>query len=203
MTLLIIAANALMFLLELRYGDPFVRQWAMIPAHISRGRDLITVFTAMFMHGGWLHILSNMVFLWAFGPALEDVMGPIGYLVFYFFSGVAAALAQVYVMPASTIPNLGASGAIAGVMGGFLITYPSDRIRTILFLGFFFTITMIPAILLIGLWFLTQLLSGLGPVAEVERSGIAYMAHVGGFIFGLIFARMFESTRRRAMQGLA
>lgn len=202
-TLLIIGANALMFLQELQYGDSFINHWALIPSHIWHGRDLITIFTAMFMHAGWLHIISNMLFLWAFGPALEDVMGPVSYLFFYLLGGVAATVAQVYVMPGSNVPNLGASGAIAGVMGGFLMTYPGDRIRTVLFLGFFFTITMIPAILLIGLWFLLQVLSSFGPFAQVQQSGIAYMAHIGGFIFGLIFARMFESASLRGRQGLA
>jgi membrane associated rhomboid family serine protease len=202
-TLLIIALNAIMFLQELKLGDPFVLRWALIPAHVAAGRDLITVFSAMFMHAGWLHILSNMLFLWVFGPVLEDVMGPVSYLIFYLLSGIAATVAQVLVMPASTVPNLGASGAIAGVMGGFLITYPSDRIRTLLIIFIFVDITLIPSILLIGIWFLTQLLNGIGSVADVQRGGVAYMAHVGGFIFGLVFARVFESARLRARQGLA
>jgi len=202
-TLLIIVLNAFMFYEELTLGDAFVQRWALIPAHIAQGRDLITIFTAMFMHAGWLHILGNMLFLWVFGPAMEDVMGPVSYLLFYLLGGVVATLAQVYFMQGSTIPNLGASGAIAAVMGGFLITYPTDRIRTILIIFIFIDITVIPAIILIGLWFLLQLLSGLGSMSDVQTGGVAYMAHVGGFIFGLLFARLFESTRLRARQGLA
>src|SRR5579863_4932948 len=131
MTALIIAANAYVFLLELEGGDAFVNRWAVIPVRIEHGRHLITIVTAMFMHAGWLHILGNMVFLWAFGPEVEDAMGRIQYLAFYLLSGLVASLAQIAGMPHSTIPNLGASGAIAGVMGAFLITYPRDQIRTL------------------------------------------------------------------------
>ena len=123
----------------------------------------------MFMHEGWLHIGGNMIFLWAFGPQIEDTMGRFRYLVFYLLCGLAATLGQVAVMPASTIPNLGASGAIAGVMGAFIVTYPRDRIRTILFLFVFATVTVIPAGLLIGIWFLMQLFSGVGSVAKRSR----------------------------------
>ena len=124
----------------------------------------------MFMHEGWLHILGNMVFLWAFGPQIEDAMGPFRYLTFYLLSGLVAMLGQVAASPASTIPNLGASGAIAGVMGAFLVTYPRDGIRTILFLGFFFPVTVLPAGLLIGIWFLMQLFSGVGSVAQAQAT---------------------------------
>lgn len=202
MTLLIIAVNAWMFYQELRLGDPFVERWALVPAQVSHGRDLVTVFSAMFMHEGWLHIGGNMLFLWVFGPALEDVMGPVSYLIFYLLGGIAAFAAQVYVMPNSLIPNLGASGAIAAVMGGFVITFPGDRIRTLLIIFIFIDVELIPSILLIGIWFLLQLLNGFGSVADVNSGGVAYMAHVGGFIFGLIFARLFESARLRARQGL-
>src|SRR5438132_14273269 len=124
-----------------------------------------------------------MVFLWAFGPQIEDAMGPRRYLAFYLIGGVVAMLAQVGLGPSSTVPTLGASGAIAAVMGAFLITYPRDRIRTVLFIGFFFTVTFIPAFLLIGLWFLIQLVS-VGAVTNMSTGGVAYMAHVGGVIFG-------------------
>lgn len=203
MTILIIALNAFMFYQELRFGDAFVERWALIPAHIAHGRDLITIFSAMFLHAGWLHILGNMLYLWVFGPALEDVMGPVSYLFFYLLGGVVAMAAQVYAMPTSAIPNIGASGAIAAVMGGFLITYPSDRIRTVLIIFIFIDVALIPSIILIGIWFILQLLNGLGSVADVQSGGVAYMAHVGGFIFGLIFARFFESARLRARQGLS
>src|SRR5580698_427704 len=137
--------------MELAGGDAFIQKWSVIPANIVAGHDWITILTAMFMHEGWLHIGGNMIFLWAFGPQIEDTMGPFRYIVFYLLSGLAASAGQIAVMSHSTIPNLGASGAIAGVMGAFLVTYPRDRIRTILFLGFFFPVTVLPAGLLIGI----------------------------------------------------
>lgn len=195
MTVLIIAVNAFFFWLELSEGNAFIDRWVMIPAHIVRGRDLITIFTAMFMHAGWLHILGNMLFFWVFAPALEDIMGPVNFLVFYLLGGVAAALAQIYVDPGSSVPTLGASGAIAAVMGAFLLTYPADRIRTLLIIGWFIDVTFIPAIILIGLWFLLQLFSATGALTEAQTGGVAYMAHVGGFIFGALTNRLFEIRR--------
>jgi membrane associated rhomboid family serine protease len=196
-TVLIIALNVVVFLLELTGGDPFVKQWALVPADIAAGHHWITLLTSMFMHEGWLHIGGNMVFLWAFGPQIEDTMGPFRYTVFYLLCGLAASAGQIAVMPGSMIPNLGASGAIAGVMGAFLVTYPRDRIRTILFLGFFITVTLLPAGLLIGIWFVMQLFSGVGSVAQAQNTGgVAYIAHVGGFIFGAVVARLFEHRER-------
>ncbi len=194
-TATIIAVNAFVFLLELMGGDAFVKQWSVVPADIVAGRHWITILTAMFMHAGWMHILGNMVFLWAFGPEVEDAMPRLRYLAFYLLSGLAASLAQIAAMPGSTVPNLGASGAIAGVMGAFLITYPRDQIKTVLFFGWFYRITFIPAALLIGLWFLIQFFSGVGTVADVQTGGVAYMAHVGGFIFGAVTGRLFEGFR--------
>lgn len=195
-TIGIILVNALVFVLELMGGDAFVNQWAMIPADIVAGRHWVTILTAMFMHGGWMHILGNMVFLWAFGPEIEDAMGPMSYLAFYLSSGLLATLAQIAAMPGSTVPNLGASGAIAGVMGAFLVTYPRDRVRALLLFGWFARITVIPAALLIGLWFVIQLFSQVGAVAAVDTGGVAYMAHVGGFVFGAVTGRFFEGFRR-------
>lgn len=199
MTIVIIATNVVVFFMELAGGDPFIQRWSVIPANIVAGRDWITILTSMFMHEGWLHIGGNMIFLWAFGPQIEDVMGPIGYLIFYLLSGVAASLGQVAFSASSTIPNLGASGAIAGVMGAFIVTYPRDRIRTILFIFVFATVTVLPAGLLIGLWFLMQLFNGVGAVANAQtqnNGGVAYMAHVSGFIFGAVAARLFEKRDR-------
>jgi membrane associated rhomboid family serine protease len=195
MTAGIIVANVIVFGMELVGGDEFVLRWSEIPATVVAGHHWITVLTAMFMHGGWLHIIGNMVFLWAFGPQIEDAMGPLKYLTFYLLSGLAASVAQTALMPHSTVPNLGASGAIAGVMGAFLITYPRDEIRTVLLLGWFSRITFIPAALLIGLWFVIQIFDQVGSVANVQGGGVAYAAHVGGFIFGAVTARLFESSR--------
>jgi len=196
-TTTIILVNAVVFFLELTGGDEFVKQWSVIPADIVAGRHWITILTAMFMHGGWMHILGNMVFLWAFGPEVEDAMSRLGFLTFYLLSGLTASLAQIAVMPGSTVPNLGASGAIAGVMGAFLITYPQDQIRTLVLFGWFTRVTLVPAALLIGLWFLIQLFSGVGAVADVQTGGVAYMAHVGGFVFGAVTARIFKSAAAR------
>jgi len=190
MTALIIAANAWVFFLELEGGNEFVRHWAVIPARIEHGHRLITIVTGMFMHAGWLHILGNMVFLWAFGPAIEDAMGRVRYLAFYLIGGIVAMLAQVAGLPGSHIPCLGASGAIAAVMGAFIVLFPRDRIRTLVWIFIFIQVTYIPAVLLIGVWFLMQLLNVVGSVADVQTGGVAYLAHVGGFLFGALTARL-------------
>jgi membrane associated rhomboid family serine protease len=196
MTTAIIVANAVVFIMELVGGEPFVMKWAEVPANLVAGHRWITILTSMFMHAGWMHIIGNMVFLWAFGPEIEDSMGPLKYLVFYLLSGLAASLAQLALMPHSTVPNLGASGAIAGVMGAFIITYPRDKIRTLLLIGWFVDITAIPAALLIGFWFVIQLFNQVGAVASAQGGGgVAYAAHVGGCIFGAGTARLFESSR--------
>ena len=196
-TVAIIVLNAFVFLLELISGDAFVTRWSVVPADIVAGRHWITIFTAMFMHAGWMHILGNMVFLWAFGPEIEDAMGPIRYLGFYLLSGVIASLAQIAAMPHSTVPNLGASGAIAGVMGAFIVTYPRDRIKALLVFGWVW-VGFIPAALLIGLWFLIQLFSQVGSVAGTAADSVGYMAHVGGFIFGAVTGRFFETSPQTA-----
>lgn len=203
MTLAIIGVNAFVFILELIGGDDFINYWSLTPANIMTTHGIITIFTSMFMHAGWEHIIGNMVFFWAFGPEIEDVMGSFRFLIFYLLGGLAATFAQVIIDPTSTIPNLGASGAIAAVMGAFMVTYPTDRIRTVVFFGWFGQITYLPSVLMIGLWFLTQLFSEVGALAQVDTGGgVAYMAHVGGFIFGMLACRMFESRRLRRLEGL-
>jgi rhomboid family protein len=206
----LIAANVLVFLwmqsLPPRMLEATLVHYALIPARYTDPRlalsvglnpsDWTPMLTDMFMHGGWMHIIGNMVFFWAFGPEIEDAMGPFRYLAFYLLSGLVASVAQIAAGPTSTVPNLGASGAIAGVMGAFLITYPRDEIRTLLIIGWFIRLTVLPASLLIGLWFLIQLFSGIGSIASVQSGGVAYMAHVGGFIFGIVAARLFENRLR-------
>ena len=196
-TVSLIAVNIAAFVLELSRGDAFVLRWSTIPSQISSGHQLLTIATGMFMHGGWLHIISNMVFLWAFGPEVEDLMSRGRYLAFYLLGGVVATLAQVAAMPASTVPTLGASGAIAAVMGAFVVTYPRDQIRSILVILIFISVRYIPAVLLIGAWFIMQFLS-LHSASAQTAGGVAYAAHVWGFVFGAIAARLFE-TRRRSM----
>ena len=196
-TTLLIAANTLVFLLELVRGNAFVERWSFVPSEIASGRALITVVTAMFLHGGLLHIAGNMIFFWAFGPEIEDMMGRMRYAAFYLLGGLVAFGAQIALNPDSQVPTLGASGAIAAVMGAFLVTFPRDRIRTLVFIGFFVTTFLVPAILLVGLWFFLQIVSEAGTLAESQTSGgVAYAAHIGGFVFGLAFARLFEQRRR-------
>jgi membrane associated rhomboid family serine protease len=191
MTLLIILTNVLVFLEELANGDTFVLRWAVIPARIDHGRHLITLVTGTFLHAGWLHIAGNMVFLWAFGPSIEDAMGRMRYLLFYLIGGVLAMLAQVAGSPGSHIPCLGASGAIAAVMGAFIVLFPHDRIRSLIWILIIIRITYIPAVWLIGVWFLIQLWNA-GAVANVQSGGVAYIAHVGGFLFGVVTARLWK-----------
>jgi len=194
-TIFIIIVNFVVFGLELNGGEAFVLKWAAIPANITASHNWITILTAMFMHGSWSHILGNMVFLWAFGPEMEDTMNRFRYLVFYLCGGLVAMLAQIALSPSSAVPNLGASGAIAAVMGAFLVTYPGDQIRVILIIFVFVRIKLIPAALLIGVWFLIQLFN-VGSVASVQTGGVAYAAHVGGAIFGMLFARLFVDRQR-------
>lgn len=200
-TISIIGLNFIMFFFELAGGDAFINRWSLVPADIVAGHHLITILTSMFMHAGWEHILGNMLFFWVFGPQIEDVMGPMRYTIFYLLGGLVATFAQIAVDPTSTIPNLGASGAIAAVMGIFLVTFPRDKIKTVVFLGWFTSIRFIPAVLLVGVWFLIQLFSGVGALAAVQTGdGVAYMAHVGGFLFGMIFGRLFEIPERVAAE---
>jgi membrane associated rhomboid family serine protease len=198
-TALIIVINVIVFVGELMGGEGFVRLWAMVPADIIAGHRWITILTAMFLHGSWSHIIGNMVFLWAFGPEIEDAMNPLRYSVFYLAGGLVATLAQIVASPHSTVPNLGASGAIAAVMGAFLVTYPRDRMRSLLVIFIFVRVTFIPAALLIVVWFLMQLLNA-GAVANVQTGGVAYLAHIGGCVFGAVTARLFEDPRRLATQ---
>lgn len=194
-TVLLIAINVFVFFLELQGGNRFVYAWSAVPARIVFGHRAITLLTSMFMHAGFLHIIGNMIYLWAFGPAIEQSMGSFRFLLFYLAGGLVAMFAQVAADPFSPIPVLGASGAIAAVMGAFIVTFPRDRIRTVVFFLVFFGITYIPAALLIGFWFLLQLFSA-GSVAAVRTGGVAYLAHIAGFLFGVIVGRFWEKRRR-------
>ncbi|NLE44367.1 MAG: rhomboid family intramembrane serine protease [Chloroflexi bacterium] len=196
-TVLIILVNGLLFIAELTAGLDFVQRWAVIPRDILAGRRWFTVLTAMFLHAGWAHILGNMLFFWVFGPQIENAMGTVRYVVFYLLGGWVATMAQVLTTPASPIPVVGASGAIAAVMGAFLIMFPRDRIRTVVFFGWFIRLTLMPAAVLIGMWFIIQLFSGLGALVQTQRGGVAYMAHIGGFVFGLLLSRFFRKRVRR------
>jgi membrane associated rhomboid family serine protease len=162
----------------------------------------LTIFTSMFMHGGWLHIAGNMLFLWIFGNNVEDAMGRVRYALFYLLGGIAAALAQVAIDPDATVPLVGASGAIAAVLGGYALLYPRARVLTLFFFFFIFFIE-VPALLLLGLWIFTQFLPAVGQLATTEvgdGGGVAYWAHIGGFLFGLAAIKLF-AHRRSAQYG--
>lgn len=157
----------------------------------------LTIFTAMFMHGGWIHLLGNMLFLWVFGDNIEDLLGHAKYLFFYFVCGVAASLFHILTNIDSQIPSVGASGAIAGVLGAYVFLFPTARIKTLLILIIFIQVVRIPAIILLGYWILIQVLSGFSELESRTGSGIAWFAHIGGFIAGFVLIIMFKKKRRR------
>ena len=162
----------------------------------------LTLFTSMFMHGSLLHIAGNMLFLWIFGNNVEDSMGRLKFLVFYLLGGLAAITAQVIVDPNAAIPTVGASGAVAGVLGGYLLLFPGARVVTVVFIIFFFTIVELPALLILGFWFVQQALFGYFDLADPagESGGVAYFAHIGGFVFGMLLIRVFADERKRRWQ---
>lgn len=164
----------------------FYDAWALIPARIGNGYGFEGLFTSMFLHGGWMHLLGNMLFLWIFGDNIEDEMGHVRYLLFYIACGVAAGLAQVWFEPSSRVPMVGASGAIAGVMGAYLLLFPKAKVDILIIFVVFFRIFPIPAWIMLALWFGAQFLGGIA--ADAETGGVAYWAHAGGFVAGLIFA---------------
>lgn len=183
----IMAVNVMMFILELVRGDTFVERYALKPNEIVHGHQLETIFTSMFMHASLIHIAGNMLFLWVFGSVLEaNYLGSARFLPFYLLCGLAADGLQIAVDPHSTVATLGASGAIAGVMAGFLVAFPNDQIQSMAILGIFFKRVRVTAAVFIVIWFLIQLVSGFGSIADVQQGGVAYFAHIGGFIAGLL-----------------
>ena len=194
----LIAINIVVFLYQLLLPEPelleFIFRWGAIPAEISQGQDLFGLVSSMFLHGGWLHIAGNMLFLWVFGDNVEDTMGHVSYLLFYLLTGLAAGLAQVVIDSGSQIPLVGASGAISGVLGAYIMLFPHGRIRTLVFLGFFITVVLIPAWVQIGLWIVLQFFNGFASlgVRTEESGGVAYWAHIGGFIAGAALVWLFR-----------
>jgi membrane associated rhomboid family serine protease len=189
-------------------GDWPVQLYAAIPCEftsqcVAQGppATIVTAFTSMFMHGSLLHIGGNMLFLWIFGNNVEDSMGPVKFLVFYVLAGLAADAAQIAIDPGSQIPTLGASGAVAGVLGGYLLLFPRAKVVTIVFIIFFFTILELPAILFLVIWIGQQFLFAyFDLIGPSEGGGVAYFAHIGGFVFGLLLIRVFASEQRRKRQ---
>ena len=197
-TTLLIVACALVFFYELSLDeysrDYFINLYGVVPAHLRPQ----TLLTSLFIHGGWSHIIGNMLFLWAFGKSLEDAMGHGRFLMFYLISGVAAGIAHVIFNLGTTLPTVGASGAIAGVMGAYLVKFPRARIHTLIFLLFFVTMADIPAAFILIYWFITQLFSEYGSImtTHVSSGGVAYAAHIGGFVTGMILVQ-FMGVRQR------
>jgi membrane associated rhomboid family serine protease len=198
-TLVLIVVNILVFLFEFSLDEyslnAFIAQYGLIPENFH----VANIFTSMFLHGGWLHVLGNMWFLWIFGDNIEDILGHGKFLVFYLMCGVAAAVLQVSVSPDSRIPMIGASGAIAGVMGAYMVKFPRARIRTLAIIVFFITTFEVPAWLMLIYWFGLQLVGGFGSIAETQYSqsgGTAFLAHVGGFIAGMILIYAMGTRQR-------
>jgi membrane associated rhomboid family serine protease len=212
----LIVANVLVFLYELALGDRvegLIEAFGTVPLAITTGHRVaapesaaplgypyLTLITSMFLHGGWLHLLGNMLFLWVFGQNVEDVFGHGYYLFFYLVCGVVASLAQVMIAPESTVPSLGASGAISGVLGAYLVLFPLAHVRTLVRIGWVVLLPSIPAYLMLGGWFVLQLLSSLASQgASAETGGVAYSAHIGGFIVGFAWGRLFRAQHAPAM----
>jgi membrane associated rhomboid family serine protease len=192
-TYALIALNVLFFFVELSGGDAFIGKWAFVPSRFlaNPGADFLTIFTSMFMHAGWVHLGGNMLYLWIFGDNVEDRFGPIKFLVFYLLCGIAATLAQLAFSMGSSIPNLGASGAIAGVLGSYILLFPQGRVRVLQGQQ----IIQVPALIVIGFWIVLQLFSGIGSItAAADTGGVAYMAHIGGFIAGFVLTFLFRGN---------
>ena len=202
--ILIIAVTAFVFIQQIISPNPdaFVRHYALIPSliNVNNPVTLLPFVTAIFLHGGWLHILSNMWFLWVFGDDVEGALGNLKFAFLYFISGIIGNIVQYSLMPASTIPILGASGAIAGILGAYFIMFPYSKIKTLVFFFFFVTIINISAPIMLGYWFVLQLISGIGDLAvTTQQGGVAFWAHVGGFISGIIAAKV--TGGQRAIEG--
>jgi membrane associated rhomboid family serine protease len=217
----LVAANALMWYLQLQSGQSFTYGFSAVPYEITHGIDLtqssmvdvrgqdfpipqypgphpiqLTLLTSMFMHGSWMHILGNMLYLWIFGDQIEDLLGHVKFLIFYIVCGIAAAMAQIIYNPDSVIPTLGASGAIAGVLGAYLIKHPTNRVRVLMFRY----ITHMPAAVVLGFWIVLQIFSQIGTPAG-KATGVAYMAHIGGFIAGVMLILIFGRGRGESGKG--
>jgi len=210
-TLVLIAINVLCFFLELSRPSEgalqsFIQAWGVVPREYSTHSDLVphiplpfwsTLLTSMFLHGGWMHLGGNMLYLWIFGDNLEKVMGHLRFLIFYLVCGVAAGLAHVLFNARSNVPTVGASGAISGILGGYMMMFPRNRVKVLTRGG----VAAVPAFVMLGLWILIQVMSGVGDVARTEETqggGVAFMAHVGGFVAGLVLVKLFAAGRRVA-----
>jgi membrane associated rhomboid family serine protease len=197
----LIVINTLIFLYQATLNqydlNTFVSQWGIVPDQM-RGIGLLSLATSMFLHGGWMHLIGNMLFLWVFGRNVEDLIGGPRFLAFYLLGGIAAGVVHVIVNAYSRIPTIGASGAIAAVMGAYLVKFPRTRIVTLIFIFFFVTTAEIPAAFILLYWFAIQFVSGFGSLASTDYTGggIAYFAHIGGFLIGMVLIRAFPARQR-------
>jgi membrane associated rhomboid family serine protease len=192
-TYALIALNVLFFLVELSGGDPFIMKWAFIPSRFlaNPGADFLTLFTSMFMHAGWVHLGGNMLYLWIFGDNVEDRFGHVKFIIFYLLCGLAATFAQLAFSVGSKVPNLGASGAIAGVLGAYILLFPQGKVRVLQGQR----VIQVPALIVIGLWIVLQFFSGIGSIAQsADTGGVAYMAHIGGFIAGFVLTFLLRGS---------
>jgi rhomboid family protein len=193
-TYALIALNVLFFFVELSGGDAFIGKWAFVPGRFlaNPSGDFLTLFTSMFMHAGWLHLGGNMLYLWIFGDNVEDRFGHIKFTIFYVLSGLLATFAQLAFSLGSNVPNLGASGAIAGVLGAYVLLFPQGKVKVLQGQR----VIQVPALIVIGLWIVLQLFSGIGSIANTaDTGGVAYMAHIGGFIAGFVLTFAFRGSR--------
>lgn len=199
-TYALIALNALFFFLEMNGGEAFIMKWAFVPSRFLADPigDFPTLFTSMFMHAGWLHLGSNMLYLWIFGDNVEDRFGQVKFIIFYLLAGLAATAAQLAFSLDSNIPNLGASGAIAGVLGAYLVMFPRGRVSVLQGQR----VIPMPALIVIGFWFVLQLFSGIGSLASTaDTGGVAYMAHIGGFVAGFVLTFVFRGNNAPRLTG--
>lgn len=204
-TITFIVINILVFLYQQTLSEEELYTLALVPFQVTHRFNLgvaLTFFSSMFMHANLLHIGGNMLYLWIFGDNVEDAMGHVRYILFYLLSGVAAALSQILVTPNTRIPMIGASGAIAGVLGGYLLLYPNARILSMVIMFYFIRLVEVPAYILLGLWFILQFFTGFASFGTAgETGGVAVFAHIGGFVFGLLTVKLFTLGRRRRPPG--
>ncbi|HVP57707.1 MAG TPA: rhomboid family intramembrane serine protease [bacterium] len=194
----LIGVNFVVFFVELAYGDPFIERWSFMASRFLThpGTEWITIFSSMFMHAGWLHILGNMLYLFIFGDNVEDAFGHWRFLVFYLTCGVAANFAQMGLDVTSTEVSLGASGAIAGILAAYLVMFPRAKVKVLM--GYF--VVPLPALIVIGGWIVMQIFSQVGSISDATGDGVAYMAHIGGFAAGLVWTAVWRSAQRRRLQ---
>lgn len=194
----LVAINVFVYIYQMSLGSElrsFIYAYGVIPVNILAGKDFITLLTSMFMHGGFWHILGNMLYLWIFGDNVEDTLGKFWFAIMYLLSGVVGSFAHILVSPGSTIPTIGASGAVSGVLGCYLMLYPRARVLAVVPIIFFLRFMMLPAYIFLGFWIFLQLIYGFGSIGG--GAGVAYFAHIGGFIIGVIFGLLFKKKQQR------